>query len=244
MLAIVFEMSTVVFPGDQLHYDEDKPLNIGPGVYCDPKTQKVFPINAGPTVISDSKKDQSLYIDYDSKRYIPAVGDLVVGIIVGQFTDSYKVSLTSFSTSVTLPYMAFPNASKKNKPTLKIGDLVYARVSSAEKELEAELECVDPTTGKDAGYGLLDGGITVEVSLKFARHLLFDNGFPLLSILAKHTQFEIAIGVNGKIWIKCEEVKDTLACYRSILDCQNLPVSTYKNVIKENFNKVSKVAEA
>lgn len=237
-------MSTVVFPGDQLHVDENKPLNIGPGVYCDPRSQKVSPINAGAEVVSDGKKDQSIYIDYNSKRYVPAVGDLVVGIIIGQFADSYKVSLSSFSSSVTLPYMAFPNASKKNRPTLKIGDLVYARVSSAEKELEAELECVDSTTGKDAGFGLLDGGMTVDVTLKFARHLLFDNSFPLLPILSRHTQFEIAIGVNGKIWIKCEEVKDTLACYRSVLECQILPVSSYRNIVKENFNKVAQVAEA
>ncbi|AQZ11760.1 RRP40 (YOL142W) [Zygosaccharomyces parabailii] len=237
-------MASLVFPGDQIHFDESKSINIGPGLYCDPKTQKVLPVNAGIEVVSDNRKNESVYIDYDCKRYVPAVGDLVIGTIVGQFTDSYKVSLSNFSSTVTLSYMAFPNASKKNRPTLKVGDLVYAKVSAAEKELEAELECVDSATGKDAGFGLLDGGMILDITLRFARLLLFEEGFPLLPLLAKHTQFEIAIGVNGKIWVKCEELKDTLACYRSILDCQNAPTSSYKSIVGKIFGELARFAEA
>lgn len=236
-------MTSIIFPGDEAHLDETKPVNIGPGFYCDPISQKVLPVNAGVKVVSEGKKDQSVYVDYNSRRYIPAVGDLVLGTIVGQFTDSYKVSLSNFSSSVTLSYMAFPNASKKNRPTLKVGDLVYARVSAADKELEAELECMDSTTGRDAGFGLLDGGMVVEVTLRFARLLLFENAYPLLPLLAKHTQFEVAIGVNGRIWIKCDELKDTLACFRSILDCQNVPISNYKAIVKKHFTNLAKVAE-
>lgn len=237
-------MASLVFPGDEIHFDESKCINIGPGLYCDPKSQKVLPVNAGIEVVSDNRKNESVYIDYDCKRYVPAVGDLVIGTIVGQFTDSYKVSLSNFSSTVTLSYMAFPNASKKNRPTLKVGDLVYAKVSAAEKELEAELECVDSATGKDAGFGLLDGGMILDITLRFARLLLFEEEFPLLPLLANHTQFEIAIGVNGKVWVKCEELKDTLACYRSISDCQNVPTSGYKSVVNKIFGELARVAEA
>ncbi|CCE89364.1 exosome non-catalytic core subunit RRP40 TDEL_0A00320 [Torulaspora delbrueckii] len=231
-------MSTLIFPGDQLNIDSEQPTTLGPGLYFDPVTQEIGPTNAGVEVIANTKRGQTVYVDYDSKRYIPAVGDYVIGIIVGQFSDSYKVSLSSFSSSVTLSYMAFPNASKKNKPTLKVGDLVYARVCAAEKELEAEIECLDSTTGQDAGFGLLEGGIVIDVTLGFARHLLFDKDFPLLKILSSFTQFEVAIGVNGKIWVKCEEVKNTLACYRSIIDCQKTSVSEYKNTIKSHFKNI------
>lgn len=231
-------MSTLIFPGDSLNIDSEQPISLGPGTYLDPVTQEVVPTNAGVEVITNTKRGQTVYVDYDSKRYIPAVGDYVIGIIVGQFSDSYKVSLSSFSSSVTLSYMAFPNASKKNRPTLKVGDLVYARVCSAEKELEAEIECVDSTTGRDAGFGLLDGGMVVDVTLGYARHLLFEKNFPLLKTLSSFTQFEVAIGVNGKIWVKCEDVKNTLACYRSILDCQKTSVKEYKNTIKSHFKNI------
>lgn len=231
-------MSKLIFPGDQLEIDSEQLASLGPGLCLDPVTQEIGPTNAGVEIITSTKKGQTVYVDYDSKRYIPAVGDYVIGIIVGQFSDSYKVSLSSFSTSVTLSYMAFPNASKKNKPTLKIGDLVYARVCAAEKELEAEIECLDSTTGRDAGFGLLEGGMLIDVTLGFARHLLFDQNFPLLKNLAAFTQFEVAIGVNGKVWLKCEEVKNTLACYRSITDCQKIPVKQFKSTIKSHFKNI------
>lgn len=236
-------MASLTIPSDSLHIDLSQPASIGPGVYCDPKTQELKPVNAGFEVISHTKKGQSVYIDYNSKRYIPAVGDFVVGVITGTFSDSYRVSLADFSSSVTLSYMAFPNASKKNRPSLKIGDLVYARVCRAEKELEAEIECMDSVTGKDAGFGLLDGGMVINASLAFARELLFNNEFSLLQILAEYTQFEVAIGVNGKVWIKSEEVKNTLACYRSIMQCQQSPASEFKNIIKKYFREVTNSPE-
>lgn len=223
--------------------DSEQNTLLGPGLYCDPVTQEIEPTNAGIEVITNTKKGQSVYIEHESKRYIPAVGDYVIGTILGQYSDSYKVSLSSFSSSVTLSYMAFPNASKKNKPTLKVGDLVYARVCTAEKELEAEIECMDSTTGQNAGFGLLEGGIVVDVTLGYARHLLFDEDFPLFKILARYTQFETAIGVNGKVWLKCEEAKNTLACYRSIINCQKVPVAKYKSVIKLHFDNVADDAE-
>lgn len=231
-------MSTLIFPGDEVHIDSQKPTSLGPGLYHNPLTQDIEATNAGIEVVTETRKGQTAYIEYNSRRYTPAVGDFVIGVITGQFSDSYKVSLSSFSSSVTLSYMAFPNASKKNKPTLKIGDLVYARVCAAEKELEAEIECLDSTTGKDAGFGLLEGGMIADVSLGLARQMLFDQNFPLMKILSSFTQFEIAIGVNGKVWLKCDKVRSTLACYRSLLDCEKIPITAYKKTIKQHFKNI------
>lgn len=240
---IISHMTSLVIPGDRISVDPERPVQLGPGMYCDPRTQDIVPVNAGVLHISESKRGQTVYVDYDSKRYTPAVGDLVVGVITGAFADSYRVSLASFSTPVSLSYMAFPNASKKNRPTLVIGDLVYARVCTAEKELEAEIECMDSTTGSESGFGLLENGTVVEVTLGFARHLLFDDAFPLLRLLAQHCKFEIAIGVNGKIWIKTEEVKDTIACYRSIKDCCGKPQEAFEEIIKQHFKTVTNTVE-
>ncbi|AGO11587.1 AaceriADL196Wp [[Ashbya] aceris (nom. inval.)] len=139
--------------------------------------------------------------------------------------------------------MAFPNATKKNRPTLKVGDLCYARVSSAEKDLEAELECMDSSTGRDAGFGLLDGGMVAEVSLGFARELLLNETFPLLPELARHAQFEVAIGVNGKIWVKAETLRTTLGCVRAIEACQVRPQAEFKAAIKRVFKELGEGME-
>ncbi|AET37774.1 exosome non-catalytic core subunit RRP40 Ecym_2015 [Eremothecium cymbalariae DBVPG len=230
-------MANLVIPGDKLSINNEVPLSLGPGVSCDPRSQEVRPVNAGLEVVSNTKKGQSLYVDYNSKRYLPSVGDYVIGLVTASFSDSYKVSLSSFSSSVVLSYMAFPNATKKNRPTLKVGDLCYARVCSAEKDLEAEIECVDSTTGKDAGFGILEGGAVVEVPLAFARELLFNNQYPFLPILAQNIEFEVAIGLNGKIWIKTANLSTTLACYRAIQKCCKRQPSEFKSTIKSEFKQ-------
>ncbi|SCU84203.1 LADA_0D00430g1_1 [Lachancea dasiensis] len=231
-------MSVFIAPGDDFHLESRDNVILGPGAYCDPRSQAFTPVNAGFEVITESKKGICAHVEYNSKRYVPAVGDLVVGLITGSFSDSYRVSLASFSTPVTLSYMAFPNASKKNRPTLKVGDLVYARVCKADKELEAEIECVDSTTGKDDGFGHLEHGTLVQASLAFCRELTFNAEYPLLSLLAKHAQFEVAIGINGRIWIKSEEIRHTLAFSRSLLECQDHPVSEHKHIISKHFKNV------
>ncbi|CEP64748.1 exosome non-catalytic core subunit RRP40 LALA0_S13e02124g [Lachancea lanzarotensis] len=231
-------MDSLILPGDKFHVERQENVVLGPGAYCDPKSQKLQPVNAGIEVSRESKKNVFVHVEFNSKRYIPAVGDLVVGLITGSYSDSYKVSLESFSTPVTLSYMAFPNASKKNRPTLKVGDLVYARVAKADKELEAEIECVDSTTGKDAGFGLLEGGNVAEVSLAYSRELAFNSEYELLPLLAKTAQFEVAIGINGKVWIKCDDVRHALACKLTIEECQHHKSAEHKSIIAKNFKSL------
>lgn len=232
-------MESLIVPGDHLNTNDVSSVISGPGIYYDFKTQSLLPVNAGIKVVSHSKKGECVYINFNSKRYIPSVGDYVIGIITQSFSDSYRVSIANFSSPVSLSYSAFPNASKKNKPSLKIGDLCYARVCKAGRELEAEIECMDSSTGKDSGFGLLDGGMLIQVTLAFARELLFNNEYPLLKIISQYTEFEIAIGLNGRIWIKTNDLKHAMACYRSILDCQSHPVSAFKEIVKTHFRTLT-----
>lgn len=199
----------LIIPGDILPIDTEGELttSIGPGIYKNPKTHTIIPASAGLLNIKVNKKqtNQVAYIEASSKRYIPQANDLVIGIVVGVVGESYKVQLQDFSTTVILSMMAFPNATKKNRPNLKVGQAVYARVSQAIPEVETELECVD-ASGKEGGFGLLsEAGYIFDVQLHFARELLFNPSSVVLEKLAAMCQFEIAIGINGKVWIKCGE---------------------------------------
>lgn len=198
----------VVLPGDSLPIEKDTntSISIGPGIYKSPITQEIIPSSAGIIHIKDTKQgaNRLIYIDSNSKRYIPQTNDFVIGIITGVFGENYKVQLQDFLQSVQLSMMAFPNASRKNRPNLKVGQAVYARVSQAIPEIDVELECIDATTGKEGGFGLLDeSGYLFDVNLNFSRELLFNQSSPILEKLASKCRFEIAIGINGKIWIKC-----------------------------------------
>ncbi|ODV77622.1 uncharacterized protein CANTADRAFT_8065 [Suhomyces tanzawaensis NRRL Y-17324] len=197
----------IIIPGDSLSIEtEGIKTSIGPGIYKNPKSQKVIPSSAGILNVKVNKKNtnQVVYTDSNSKRYIPQANDFVIGIVVGVIGEQYKIQLQEYSTNVLLSMMAFPNATKKNRPNLKNGQAVYARVSQAIPEIDIEIECIDPVTGKDGGFGLLDeSGYIFDVNLNFARELLFNPSNIFLETLASRCQFEIAIGINGKIWIKC-----------------------------------------
>ncbi|KAK6457569.1 exosome complex exonuclease RRP40 [Scheffersomyces xylosifermentans] len=257
---------SLIIPGDSLPIDSrdsEIKTTIGPGIYKNPQTQSIIPTNAGVINVQQNKAKttQLVYVESNSKRYIPQTNDFVIGIVTGVVGEAYKVLLQDFSTAVLLSMMAFPNATKKNRPNLKIGQAVYARVSQAIPEIETELECIDPTTGKEGGFGLLDeSGYIFTVNLNFARELLFNPNSIFLEKLASRCKFEIAIGINGKVWIKCGEgikleketseeegktprentrdLKSTLAAARYLTKCQKISVESLDQVLDEAFKNV------
>lgn len=255
---------SVILPGDDLGISTDQiETSIGPGIYKVPgiKDTKLIPINGGLLNIQRNKQGtrQAAHLESNSRRYIPQVSDMVIGTIVGVYAEYYKVLLQNFLSNVTLSVMAFPNATKKNRPNLRQGQCVYARVSSYIPDLETELECFDLSTGKDGGFGLLDeSGYIFDVELNYARELLFNPGFLVLEKLSTKCMFEIAIGINGKIWLKCgdgvpipgkstdedsdkmdvdyvKDLKTTLAAANYIKQCQKVSPEQFDNVLAASF---------
>ncbi len=243
-------METIILPGDKIPFEieeDPNPLLIGPGLFTSPSSDKIIPINAGFFNNGKKKRKTFLYIESNLKRYIPSVGDFVIGSITGTFSDFFRVNLSNYTSSVHLSTMSFPNASKKNRPNLKIGSIVYARVSSVDPDIETELECIDPTTGKDGGFGPLEGGYVFDVNLAFARALLFHNSessdtmqviTDVLEVLADKSKYEIAIGVNGRIWVKAEEVKTELAVSMAIQKAQSWTKEDIQPGIQEIWSKL------
>ena len=259
-------MSHVIIPGDSIPYLTHSVPTIGPGIYKSPRTQHIIPLQAGllkEVPLNKKTGDKLVYIDSQSKRYIPQTNDYVVGIVVGTYSDAYKVSLQESSPPVQLLMVAFPNATKKNRPNLKVGQAVYARVSSAVPEVTPEIECIAPETGKDGGFGPLnEWGYMFSVHMNFARDLLFNKNCVFMEKLASHVAFEIAIGINGRIWLKCGAgldvdrppedadadadvgrapvsvtyMKTTLAAAKYLMSCQSIPVSEADNALKRAFS--------
>ena len=75
-------------------------------------------------------------------------------------------------------------------------------------------------TGKAAGFGQLKEGNIISVGCGFARKLLFQ-GLPLLEELGSRYVFELAIGVNGKIWVKGQDLRTTLVVSERIKAADN-----------------------
>ncbi|GIY90998.1 hypothetical protein CDAR_386601 [Caerostris darwini] len=87
-------------------------------------------------------------------------------------------------------------------------DVLYAKILTAGKDAEPELVCVN-SYGKSVGYGVVPpDGYALNVSLDYCRRLLLPNS-PILKRLGT-VPYVIAIGVNGRIWIKSTTVDRTL----------------------------------
>lgn len=87
------------------------------------------------------------WIENESKIYIPQIGDQVVGVIEEKLSEFYRVNIFCGAPAL-LSRMAFEGATKRNKPELKRGDLIYARVTLAHKDLDTELTCISASGSK------------------------------------------------------------------------------------------------
>ena len=72
-----------------------------------------------------------------------------------------------------------------------------------------ELVCVD-SYGKKAGLGVLaGGGFMFSVPLHLIRKLLAPDS-SLLATLGGSKPFEVAVGMNGRVWVRARSVRETM----------------------------------
>jgi exosome complex component RRP40 len=254
-------MATTIFvlPGERIDPSSlpshpKLPLKLGPGLrHIPPNT--IVPTVAG-LLCTDQKKN-AVWVEYNAGRvrisfhsckpwlieeqYIPTLGDLVIATIHHSSVDTYYASLSDYTPNATLPQLSFEGATKKTRPQLAPGALVYARVTLANKHMDPEIECVSGSTGKSEGLGPLNGGMTFDVSLGMARRLMLpkpkeQGGFVLLEELGSNgVPFEIAVGRNGKVWVDSGKVGTTLKIGRAIqdVDTKALSIEEQKKSVKK-----------
>ena len=75
-------------------------------------------------------------------RYIPSVGDNVIGMVIERHSDNLILDIGGPFPAV-LNSLAFEGATRRNRPKLNEGDLVYARVTLAHKDVDTELSCTE-----------------------------------------------------------------------------------------------------
>lgn len=97
--------------------------------------------------------------------------------------------------------------------------MVYARVTLAEKDIEPEIACVSASTGKAEGLGELKGGHVISCGIRFSRHLMDDKKTTLYE-LGQQMPYELAIGVNGQVWINSDSVDSIMAVVKVVRDLE------------------------
>ncbi|QRV77556.1 exosome complex component RRP40 [Ceratobasidium sp. AG-Ba] len=211
--------SSVMLPGDKLPSSAltGGSIKLGPGLQQSQygiSKDAVTVASVSPGTLQHTKKGNKWWIDRRASRYSPAAQESVIGFITHRTQDMYRVDIGS-AHSATLDALAFEGATKRNKPNLKVGTVVYARVSLAHRDMEPELECFDASTRKADGFGELKGGFVVTCNLSTCRALLDRNHY-LLPLIGARVPLEIAIGINGRVWISSDTIHNTVLISRCI----------------------------
>ncbi|KAI0425691.1 hypothetical protein F5Y09DRAFT_334777 [Xylaria sp. FL1042] len=238
-----------VLPGDEIPASlipshPKRALKLGPGLRHVPPSE-LIPTVAGQ-LVTDHKKN-SIWVEYNGGRYIPAVGDLVICTVQRPGPDYYYVAITDYNPNAILPQLAFEMATKKTRPQLSHGNLVYARVSMANRHMDPELECVSPTTGKADGLGPLVGGMLYDISLGMSRRLLMRKSVEegkvavLEELGSAGLAFETAVGRNGKLWVNSDSIKTVLIVGRAVkeTDDNNLSIEQQKKLVRKLVKEMS-----
>eukprot|EP00357_Protocruzia_adherens_P013600 CAMPEP_0114979256 /NCGR_PEP_ID=MMETSP0216-20121206/4265_1 /TAXON_ID=223996 /ORGANISM="Protocruzia adherens, Strain Boccale" /LENGTH=234 /DNA_ID=CAMNT_0002340551 /DNA_START=9 /DNA_END=713 /DNA_ORIENTATION=+ len=164
--------------------------------------------------VKESKNSDTLTykVANRSPLYFPKEEDHVVGRVVNRTGMFYSLDI-GHSFNGNLSNLAFQGATKHNKPTIAVGALVYCRVLSANKFKNIELTCIHPEdrkgyTSGESFFGELVGGYLIKCSLDYADYLR--SGNPFLKQLGDIVAFEVAVGVNGSVWIKAGTIRNTI----------------------------------
>ncbi|KAH9941059.1 exosome complex exonuclease RRP40 [Amylocystis lapponica] len=204
----------LVLPGEHIPAQHVN-LKLGPGLLQLSSVEEGLSIiSTRPGDLTHSTNRSKWWIESNSRRYVPAAQESVIGVVIARSGEGWRVDIGS-AHMASLDGLAFEGATKRNRPNLKVGSLLYARVSLAHKDMEPELECFDAQTRKAEGFGELKGGFVVRCSLKMCRMLLDPKHF-LLPLLGARFPLDTATGLNGKIWITTKEARHVIAASRCV----------------------------
>ncbi|KAI0557526.1 Exosome complex RNA-binding protein 1/RRP40/RRP4 [Gracilaria domingensis] len=178
-----------------------------------------------------------LWVANNQKRYVPALEDPVIGIIQDRFGEEYRLDINGSDTA-TLSMLAFEGATKKNRPNLTIGALVYCRVIRASKNMETEVSCIEPGStkswsGGETLYGELQSGTIVQVSLGMAKNLVRDE--TVLRMLGR-VPFQSAVGVNGRIWVQAGKIEHTMLLSLALKKADVMQADEWRNFVRKLFS--------
>ncbi|KAJ0402697.1 hypothetical protein P43SY_007839 [Pythium insidiosum] len=228
---------TVVLPGDDVTdilTKQTKHVRLGAGLRQVGEA-RIISSQAG---VLRYRPPNRYWVEFDHKRYSAHLDDGVIGVVTDRNADFYRVNIGAAS-AVTLGALAFDGATKRNRPSLRIGSLVYARVLKASKDMEPELTCEAPpnVAKKDwmtglAIYGELNGGYVFKTSIGLAKKLLHEDSY-VLQALGKSVAFEIAIGLNGVIWVNSRSPKHTIVVTNAVLNSETMTPSEIDVMVQQ-----------
>lgn len=246
-------LNTLVFPGDEIcaidlltHASAER-LVLGSGVVRDGENLHACRLG---TLRHDPPPKNRLWVEGESKRYVPALGDHVIGIIESKHAEEYRLHIGA-AHPASLPVLAFDGATRRNRPHLEVGALVYARVVLAHRDMEPECSCAAPPgvsakdwVTKESVFGELSGGHLFHCPQLLCARLTTpqdaaadddaeDDTPPVLEALGARAPFELAVGANNRVWLSAAKAAVTVLAQAAILRSQGVRDADHDDLVDE-----------
>ncbi|XP_027168171.1 putative exosome complex component rrp40 [Coffea eugenioides] len=223
-----------VVPGDvvlDLSTMTNQTIKLGSGLRQD--GDAISAIKAG---VLRFAKPNKYWVESSQKRYVPCAGDTVLGIVVDSRSDNFLVDIKG-PTLAFLPVLAFEGGTRRNIPKFEVGTLLYVRVVKANVGMNPELSCMD-ASGKAAEFGRLKDGYMFESSTGLSRMLLSSPTCPVLEAFGKNLSFEIAVGLNGRVWVNAESPANLILVANAIMKSESLSAVQQKILVERLLKRV------
>ncbi len=170
--------------------------------------------------------------------YSPKVDDVVLGVIVLKTAEFYKVDINSYTHAI-LNTKDFEGATKKSKPNLNLGDLVFARISKINKFDTPILSCISLHEHKnwasgESFFGVIKGGNLFKFDKIRTWDFYREDNFALQRLRDVVT-YEIIVGFNGRLWIKSDSSEYVLTIYSLLMKSLNSKEEEMEKEIHEAF---------
>jgi exosome complex component RRP40 len=181
-----------------------------------------------------------VWVEGEARRYIPALNDHVIGIVDSKHAEEYRLHIGGPALA-SLPVLAFDGATKRNRPHLEVGALIYARVTLAHRDMEPEVSCAAPPgvgakdwVTKESVFGELSGGYVFDCPPLLCRRLMgLDETSPVLDALGALAPFELAVGANGRVWISSSSAAMVVLSQAAILRSQGVADEDHSKLVDE-----------
>ncbi|KAI3876244.1 hypothetical protein MKX03_028474 [Papaver bracteatum] len=195
----------IVVPGDVVLYLSKlskQTIKLDDGLHQD--CDSITVMKSGKLRFSNPNK---YWVESSQKRYVPCVDDTVLGVVLDSKADNFLVDIKGPAVAF-LPVLAFEGGTRRNIPKFEPGSLIYVRVVKI--------------NGKAAEFGALKDGYMFETSTSLSRILLSTPTCPVLDALGKKLSFEIAVGLNGRVWVNAEAPSTVILVANAIMKSEPL----------------------
>ena len=177
---------------------------------------------------------------YYGNYYYPKVGDMVIGIITQKTYEMFRVNIST-NKEASLNSIDFEGATRKTRPNLNVGDVVFALVEKENKYSNVTLTCKSSTNKKgwmtgESKFGELKEGKVFELGRYLCLKLLDDKELrERLKECVKNLRLKI--GLNGRIWIKTDDVTLIQTVFEAIKEGMKLRGNDREIYLNKMFNK-------